>query len=788
MDTYRRHSKEVDSWGRSLFTNFRIFASRLSPARSGIHRSAIIRPVMFLLGIVWLASCSPAAAHTFIVNNEMDYHDKNPGDGQCQIASGVGCTLRAAIEEANALHGADKIHFNVSTNPAIHNDGGFPLITEGLEIDGRTQSGYVDEPLIDVDLLSCPAGPCDLFTVASGVPLAVWGLRINGSSQRYAFFSEGDLRLEKMRIIMPVFSRGLGGLAKLTVVSSELGWSISKPSIEAENSTVSISSSTIHHSSTQDPSIEAGGVVIRGGSATITETEIKENTGWKSGGIYIDGAEVHLSQTSVSENTGWDAGGIYVESNAELWTEHSWIGVGNEGNTAAIISDGDKFGGGIYSEGIVHLSDTIVEGNSGAGIHSRGVGGNATLEISNSQIMHNSLAGVYATQTDMAITDSQIQYNDNGGIYLAQGSLTVTGSSVSGNQNNGGIHVEAATLLVNKSTISGNTNSDKGGGLYLYATLGTAEIVNSTISGNQAVNAGGGIAKIGGIAELKNVTVAQNFAGHGAGLYNGIGTFRVTNTIVADNSGGNCEGPITSGGHNLDTRSTCGFSGAGDISDMNAVLGPLQDNGGETQTHALPNNSPALEAGDDAACQLTDQRGITRPQGLHCDMGAFETENPVTATPPSVTWTPRRSSTPTNTITLTDTPTATAQKFLFDPVNFSADLIYSGSSRTCTPREVTLQVKVSPPELVYSLGLFYRLVEKEGTNVTPWSAGFSMTPQGGGWYTLTLYGEDFPDTSKWGHDAWLEIQFVANGKDGQPVARSEVYRKVTLGRCLTRSG
>jgi hypothetical protein len=59
-----------------------------------------------------------------------------------------------------------------------------------------------------------------------------------------------------------------------------------------------------------------------------------------------------------------------------------------------------------------------------------------------------------------------------------------------------------------------------------------------------------------------------------------------------------------------------------------------------------------------------------------------------------------------------------------------------------------------------------------------------MTPQGGGWYILTLFSEDFPDTSRWGHDAWLEIQLVANGKDGQTIARSEVYRKVTLGRCM----
>jgi hypothetical protein len=255
-------------------------------------------------------------------------------------------------------------------------------------------------------------------------------------------------------------------------------------------------------------------------------------------------------------------------------------------------------------------------------------------------------------------------------------------------------------------------------------------------------------------------------------------TVHITNTILADNTGGNCGGTIASDGYNLDTSTSCVFAAPGDLSGIPALLGPLAANGGFSETHALLPGSPALETGNDATCLSTDQRGIARPQGLHCDMGAFEAESPATATPPAVT------STLTPTLIPSQTPTLTPAPISFDPVNFSTDVIYSRYGRSCAPKEVTLQVKVSPPEQVYTLGLFYRLVEKEGTNVTPWSAGFSMIPQGGGWYKLTIYSEDFPDTSKWGHDGWLEIQLVANGKDGQPIARSEVYRKVTLGRCM----
>jgi hypothetical protein len=276
--------------------------------------------------------------------------------------------------------------------------------------------------------------------------------------------------------------------------------------------------------------------------------------------------------------------------------------------------------------------------------------------------------------------------------------------------------------------------------------------------------------------ELKNVTVAQNSAGRGSGLFNGIGTFRVTNTIVADNSGGNCEGTITSGGHNLDTRDTCGFSGPGDISNMNAGLGPLQDNGGSTKTHALPNDSPALEAGDDAACEATDQRGISRPQGLHCDMGAFEAENPVTATPPSVTNTPRRSQTPTN------TPTRTAIGFLFDPIEFSPEIL--SRHPDCGPTQVTVRVRITPAELVVSVGLFFRLEEKNGSRVTPWNS-VAMKPMGDGWYQVTINTGSLPDTPEWAQDALLAVQFTANGDalGNEILARSPVFRQVTVLQC-----
>jgi len=108
----------------------------------------------------------------------------------------------------------------------------------------------------------------------------------------------------------------------------------------------------------------------------------------------------------------------------------------------------------------------------------------------------------------------------------------------------------------------------------------------------------------------------------------------MTNSIVANSLlGGDCGGDylITDGGANISSDDTCGFSPAnGSMPNTDPLLGPLQDNGGLTWTHALLWGSPAIDAGDNAQCPPTDQRGITRPfdgnwDGLAvCDIGSFE--------------------------------------------------------------------------------------------------------------------------------------------------------------------
>lgn len=93
-------------------------------------------------------------------------------------------------------------------------------------------------------------------------------------------------------------------------------------------------------------------------------------------------------------------------------------------------------------------------------------------------------------------------------------------------------------------------------------------------------------------------------------------------------SPGQCGGtsPITDGGHNLDSGTSCGFGIANSLSDTDPMLGALAENGGPTKTHALLEGSPAIDKGDSFGA-TTDQRGVERPQGAASDMGAFEVED-----------------------------------------------------------------------------------------------------------------------------------------------------------------
>ena len=159
-------------------------------------------------------------------------------------------------------------------------------------------------------------------------------------------------------------------------------------------------------------------------------------------------------------------------------------------------------------------------------------------------------------------------------------------------------------------------------------------INNSTISGNTH-HYGLGCTISGSGVTLSNTTISGNVAGNGYVVL--CATATLQNSIVANNSGANCGSGVTSNGYNMSSDSSCNFSKSGDRNNTDPLLGPLQNNGGPTQTKALLPGSPAIDAGNPSGCRggngqllTTDQRGQPRPDhedSVGCDMGAYERQS-----------------------------------------------------------------------------------------------------------------------------------------------------------------
>ena len=349
----------------------------------------------------------------------------------------------------------------------------------------------------------------------------------------------------------------------------------------------------------------------------------------------------------------------------------------------------DFDGGGIYSNsGNISLTDTRVSGNIGTGsfgyvegsnmpaVYSSSGGGISTISgnvtLTNSTVSDNYAVdtfilatytafstrstggGIYTRSGDIVLTDSTISNNmaraiDNfaagGGISNLTGSVSLTNSTVSGNNasgyrgsSGGGINAISGNITLTNSTVSSNSvetipglnnqtidsATARGGGISFDNS--TVVIVNSTITSNSASDSGGGIGLFTDDANdnqrltLRNSVVAGNNTDDGiAADVQTVGD--VLNDLIVENSLiGNTNGSgITAA------------IGSGNILNQAALLGPLADNGGPTQTHTLLEGSPAIDAGSNAlAVGLeTDQRGDIRVRSGTVDIGAIETEGPV---------------------------------------------------------------------------------------------------------------------------------------------------------------
>jgi hypothetical protein len=361
---------------------------------------------------------------------------------------------------------------------------------------------------------------------------------------------------------------------------------------------------------------------------------------------------------------------------SEVWVAAPPVGSDNNTGTEAqpfatiqkgidtVAEDGTvNVAAGTYMESIdIHQSMTLEgAGAPGTVIDGGGISENNTvvefgsdpgeeLTISGFTIQNgyqDGVGGIFIqSMHTLNLNDCTVRNNRNGGVgaggILNNGTLIMNRCTVNGNttpEGGGGIN-NRGTLSLTNCTISGNSAGYGGGGI--YSSAGHLSLTNCTISNNQLtefdITAGAGIWN-NGTMELLNCTIAYNSTtsshnAHGGGFANFSGTTAYfKNTIVANNTAGDtasnngysypAEATISQG-NNLDSENSCGFNQPTDKINTNPLLGPLQDNGGPTFTHALLHGSPAIDAGTCTGAPATDQRGAPRPQGASCDIGAYE--------------------------------------------------------------------------------------------------------------------------------------------------------------------
>jgi CSLREA domain-containing protein len=364
--------------------------------------------------------------------------------------------------------------------------------------------------------------------------------------------------------------------------------------------------------------ITGGAIYNDGGSLTIDNSFLGDNSAEYGGGIYNEAGSLTITNSRIMNNFAEYGGGGIVNAENTTATIHNTVFVDNLAD--AELNFEVIRGGGILNAGKLTVSDSTFSNNKAVAdanptiptpIKGHSTGGG----ISNSGILavYNSTFNgnlVTASSEPLLITASpKVSTNDSaigGGIYNS-GIITVSNSTFSRNMAFAAESLHSAVQGIASAAGGGISNSSSG----------TMTVVNSTFSENGTVRYPWG-------------------AGNGGSLYNG-GVLHLSNTLIA-NSDDNVDcvnnGTMATNVNSLVEDGTCNSILSGD-----PLLYPLQDNGGPTWTHALSSLSIAIDVGDNATCAAApvnnlDQRGVTRPLDgdgdgdAFCDIGAFEHDGP----------------------------------------------------------------------------------------------------------------------------------------------------------------
>jgi uncharacterized protein YjbI with pentapeptide repeats len=463
------------------------------------------------------------ASTTLTVDSSLDQPDLQPGDGLCWSATGA-CTLRAAIQEANASV-ADTIDLAPTT---------YTLTVAGRG-DDAAATGDLD--------------------ITADLTIHGHGATINAA------------HIDR---VVQVMAAATANVSSLTITGG---------------TSTSGTNGTDGGNFFRDPgtpggpgtSGEDGGGVHNAGALTLTDVSVTGNV------------------TGAGGNGGYGGGEGFVDGNP--------VHAGGGGTGG----DGGR-GGGIYNTGTLTLASSTLSGNlNGAG----GVGGPGG---------------------DVWISMPSGWWSVGG-----QGGRGGTGGQGGGLFSTGTVSLTNATIGANKTGAFGAAGA---GGRGRSAWLGSCEpefscwyASNGPAGQPGKSGSGGGIAIDGGIATVTASTITRNIVavfGSGTGIAVLSGATTIQSSIVANQViGKDCKGVVTSGGFNLESTTSCAFVAAGDLQNTSANLGPLAANGGPTQTYLPSIGSAAIGAialgvNGCGTTLSSDQRGVGRPQGSGCDIGAVE--------------------------------------------------------------------------------------------------------------------------------------------------------------------
>ncbi len=538
--------------------------------KTTLFTSIVLLVVLVLLSGAAQAYAAPAGI--IIVNSTLDKVTADPNVCRTSHTNHI-CTLRAAVQVANNLGVPTTILVPAGIfKLTLIGAGEDNAATGDLDLKGNVAivgkgptytiiDGYKSDRVFQV--LGTATATLKQLTIQNGNPGADdgGGIKVDQGGKLTVAASILKLNIAVNGGALYVAAGGTATVASTTVTTNKS----SAGGIANQGMLTMLGGSVLYNS--------AGGIVNQGGTMTLTKVTVTRN---KNGfGILNTGGTFSMTGGAVT----WNPGGIY-----------------NQDTSAAAT-----------------ITGVAITNNTNTGVVNNSTGVSSQLAIFKSKIAANTIVGSCAGVANLGVSPVTTIISST----ISANKATLTGA---------GLYVASGSLSLSASTINANSGDDGAGLLVMEGA--SATVWNDTFTGNLSGGNGGAINNAGSVL-LYNATLVNNVAVAGNAIYaDGIGATSLYNTILSSlkpalncGSGG---GTIASMGFNIDNGTSCALASAGDLSPANPKLGLLANNGGPTLTMMPLLGSPAINNGTTVGCPPTDQRGVKRPLGVTCDIGAVE--------------------------------------------------------------------------------------------------------------------------------------------------------------------